>query len=95
MLDVVALLPSQPFVDRKAAAMLRRNLLQEMSWFVVVASATALSPTKSKPGFSIEADNAIAPIMTSALPHPKVGMMKQRELFGRQADVDQTVCAAA
>lgn len=94
MLDVVALLPSQPFVDRKAAAMLRRNLLQEMSLFVV-ASATALSPTKSKPGFSIGADNAIGPIMTTAPPHPKVGMMEQRELFGRQADVDQTVCAAA
>ncbi|KAI7211598.1 hypothetical protein KC333_g7600 [Hortaea werneckii] len=30
--------------------------------------------------------------MTTAPPHPKVGMMKQRELFGRQADVDQT-CA--
>ncbi|KAI7549345.1 hypothetical protein KC331_g3851 [Hortaea werneckii] len=30
--------------------------------------------------------------MTTAPPHPKVGMMEQRELFGRQADVDQT-CA--
>ncbi|KAI6906928.1 hypothetical protein KC318_g2544 [Hortaea werneckii] len=30
--------------------------------------------------------------MTASPLHPKVGMMKQRELFGRQADVDQT-CA--
>lgn len=61
---------------------------------LILASVTALSPTKTEPGLSIDEINAIQPTMTASPPDPKVGMMKQRELFGRQADTDQTVCAA-
>lgn len=59
---------------------------------IALASATSISPTNIKPSLSIEESNAFSSTTTASPLHPKWGLVKERELFGRQADPYQTVC---